>query len=144
MRWIFHKWNCKFMSLESIREFNSNGTWRSLYMVVGATDKSALIWKQRRDHLSIQWKMLTINATTIVGVLSSLNLHWFYLYWQQKLSYMTMHLKNNATCLLNEMKQHSASVHDTHLFDETQECKYPIHRLWGNMDYNCYNLSVSP
>lgn len=36
----------------------------------GAANKSALFWKQRRNDLPVEWKKLSINTTTIVGVLS--------------------------------------------------------------------------
>jgi hypothetical protein len=39
-------------------------------MTMGVTNKSALFWKQRRNDLPIKWKKLSINATTVMGVLS--------------------------------------------------------------------------
>lgn len=50
--------------------------WLSYMIVGGTTNKSALLWKQRRYNFSVEWKKLTIDPTAVVCVLSRCpNLH---------------------------------------------------------------------
>ena len=62
--------------------------WFSYVMDVGTTNKSALFRKQIRSDLPVEWKKLTVNSTTIVGVLSCcLNPHFLHLQQNLMLDY---------------------------------------------------------
>lgn len=75
---VFQYMDICFMCLSTITSRGERGTIKNFKLQVtvgGATNESALFWKQRRDDLPIGWKQFSINPTTIVGVLSRLNLH---------------------------------------------------------------------